>query len=169
EHVWEFNIASNLKGTAILGWDNQDLGESSKELYLMDVTKQQFVNMRETNSYAFQPNVSNQFKVYYGEDVKSKIKPTTILLGDAYPNPTSGEVTIPFTLPQKEPQYGVKVEVYDNMGRKVSTLLDKTLLPDFYTIKWNGNELRGGLYTYRLIVTDKSGVNIQAGKIVLKK
>ncbi len=169
EHVWEFNVASNLKGTAILGWDNQDLGESSKELYLMDVTKQQFVNMRETNSYAFQPNVSNQFKVYYGEDVKSKIKPTTILLGDAYPNPSSGEVTIPFTLPQKEPQYGVKVEVYDNMGRKVSTLLDKTLLPDFYTIKWNGNELRGGLYTYRLIVTDKSGVNIQAGKIVLKK
>lgn len=169
EHEWKFNVASNLKGTAILGWNNQDLGESSKELYLLDIARQQLVNMRETNSYAFQPNVSNEFKVYFGEDVRSKIKPTAILLGNAYPNPSSGIVTIPFTLPKKEPQYGVKIEVYDNMGRKVTTLLDKTLLPDFYTVQWNGNELTGGLYTYRLIVSDKSGIDIQAGKIVLKK
>jgi len=62
------------------------------------------------------------------------------------------------------------MEVYDNMGRKVSTLIDKTLTPDFYNIQWDANNsVKNGLYTYRLIVTGKAGLDVQTGKIVLKK
>ena len=169
EHIWEFNVSSNLKGEATLSWDNLSFGESTKELYLLDIARQHLVNMREVNAYSFSPQASGKFTIYYGEDA-SKIKPTAIMLGHAYPNPSSGVVTIPFTLPQKEAQYGVRMEVYDNMGRKVSTLIDKTLTPDFYNIQWDANNsVKNGLYTYRLIVTGKAGLDVQTGKIVLKK
>lgn len=171
DYVYEFNVASNLKGIANLEWDNQGFGENNIELYLFDVARQQIINMREINSYSFSSEISSQFQVYFGEDVRSRIKPTTILLGKAYPNPSNGLVTIPFTLPGKEPQYNVMIEVYDNMGRRISTIMNKRLPPDFYNVQWDASDsnFKAGLYTYRLIVSDKSGYDIQAGKIVLNK
>lgn len=170
EHVWDFKVESNLKGVATLNWDNLSLGENDKELYLVDVNLQNILNMRDLGSYSFDPKTSNQFKVYFGEDVRSKIKPTSVLLGSAYPNPSTGVTTIPFTLPDSEPLYNVRIEVYDNMGKRVSTLIDKNLSPDFYTVQWNANDtgLTAGLYVCKLIVAHQGGREIQTKKIVLK-
>ena len=170
EHVWDFKVESNLEGVANLNWDNLGLGENDKELYLVDVSLQHIVNMRDLGSYSFDPKTSNQFKVYYGEDLRSKIKPTSVLLGSAYPNPSSGIVTIPFTLPENGSQYNVKLEVFDNFGKKVSTLVNKSLPPDFYNVQWDAIDggLTAGLYVYKLVVAHDKGYEIQTKRIVLK-
>ncbi|MEZ4946733.1 MAG: FG-GAP-like repeat-containing protein [Cyclobacteriaceae bacterium] len=170
EHVWDFKIESNLEGAANLNWDNLSFGENGKELFLLDVDRQQIVDMKEVGSYTFDPKISNQFKVYFGENVRSKIKPTSVVLGSAYPNPSSGIVTIPFTLPENGSNYNVKLEVFDNLGKRVSTLVNKSLPPDFYSVEWNAIDggLNAGLYVYKLVVSHDRGYESQTKRIVLK-
>jgi hypothetical protein len=153
-----------------LNWDNLSFGENGKELFLLDVDRQQIVDMKEVGSYTFDPKISNQFKVYFGENVRSKIKPTSVVLGSAYPNPSSGIVTIPFTLPENGSSYNVKLEVFDNLGKRVSTLVNKSLPPDFYSVEWNAIDggLNAGLYVYKLVVSHDRGYESQTKRIVLK-
>ena len=56
EHIWEFNVFSNLKGEATLG--QPKFMKATKELYLLDIARQHFVNMREVNAYSFSPQAS---------------------------------------------------------------------------------------------------------------
>lgn len=70
-----------------------------------------------------------------------------------YPNPFNPSTTITFSLRQREP---VKLQVFDVLGRLVTTLIDgKILGPGNYEIVWNaidhGNrQASSGVYLYRL-------------------
>jgi len=127
--------------------------------------------MREENTYRFNPHESTRFRIFFGENLKSKIKPSRILLGTAYPNPTSGTTLVPFTLPDHEASYQVKLEVYDQLGRKMNTLTEGSFKPGFYETAWNTVDanVNNGLYIYRLVVSGKSLKDMQSGKIVVKK
>ena len=101
EYTWDFSVDSNMEGTAEMTWDNTGFGENDKDLFLLDTQTQTLVNMREVQHFAFNPNESTRFKVFFGTNLKSKIKPSRVLLGKAYPNPSTGMTTIPFSLPNK--------------------------------------------------------------------
>ena len=171
EYSWRFTVDVGGEGTAELTWDNETFGTNAKELYLLDEKLQKLVNMRERSTYSFDPRQSSQFKIYFGENLEKKIKPSQVVLGKAYPNPTTGSTNIAFTLPEQSSDYQVKLEVYDLMGKKVSTLLNGNLAPGFYTVEWDaaGQALTNGLYTYRLSVAGASGLEVHSDKIVLKK
>lgn len=169
EYMWEFLVKSNQTGSAQLNWDNTRFGTNSKELFLYDIQTGKLIDMRDGNKYSFDPKKSSSFRLYFGEDLKSKIKPQHILLGDAYPNPGRGEITIPFTLPDDQLQYKVSLEVFDVMGRKIATLVDGVLTPGFYSYPWQTEQvnLRNGLYLYRMKVAGKTKTEILSGKITL--
>ena len=171
EYTWEFSVSSNLIGPAELTWENNSLGDNDKDLFLLDIQTQTLVNMRETGRFAFNPSESGKFKIFFGSNIKSKIKPSRVLLGKAYPNPSTGMTTIPFSLPDQATGYQVSLEVYDMLGKKINTLINGTFNPGFYNSEWDASlgGLTSGVYTYRLAVTSSNGSEVQSGKIIIKK
>ena len=78
--------------------------------------------------------------------------PTTFVLNQNYPNPFNPTTNIEFALPQHET---VKLEVYDILGRLVTTLANSDMAAGTYRVTWNGKDSNGqsvasGLYLYRL-------------------
>ncbi len=171
EFMWEFTIDASLDAASLLSWDNSEFGVSSKELYLFDVTLQKAIDMREEIAYSFNPMESKKFRIYFGENLKGKIKPDKILLGKAFPNPSTGVSVIPFTLPEHSSSYQVRMEVFNMLGQKVGTLVEGQFKPGFYSTEWNTTEanLNNGLYTYRLVVSGQNLKDVQSGKIILMK
>jgi hypothetical protein len=127
--------------------------------------------MRTRNHYNFNPDESGRFRIYFGEHLGDKLRPDQIMLGKAFPNPTTGVTAIPFSLPGYTASFRVKLEVYDLLGNKVATLADGDFAPGFYTSDWNTSlsNTSDGLYIYRMIVADQNKNIIQTGKVVLRK
>ncbi|WP_035557408.1 T9SS type A sorting domain-containing protein [Hymenobacter sp. IS2118] len=78
------------------------------------------------------------------------VKTATAAFAPAYPNPTSGLTKLPFSL--QKPAV-VSLAVYDNLGRRVATVLDGQTRPaGQFTAELNAARLASGLYTCRLTV-----------------
>jgi hypothetical protein len=97
----------------------------------------------------------------YNLTVSSTI-PEEDTISQNYPNPFNPVTTIEFALTERK---DVVVEVYDRIGRKISTLVDEQLGRGFHTVRFNGTDLASGVYFYR-IVTDQAAVT---RKMVLVK
>jgi len=74
------------------------------------------------------------------------------VLRQSFPNPMSPRTTIRFELRRAGE---VKLAVFDITGRRVNTLMDRTLQPGPYEIQWDGRDadgrlLRSGVYLYEL-------------------
>jgi len=86
------------------------------------------------------------------------VTPDQAELGDAYPNPFNPETTINFSLPWEAP---IKVEVYNDQGQLVTTLIDNHMGPGNFSVTWdgrdsNGSEVASGVYIYKINSTDLS-------------
>lgn len=64
-----------------------------------------------------------------------------------YPNPASGEISIPYTL-QRAGQ--VSMEIWDMNGRRVEVLKDAYQVPGAYVERWDVSGLPNGVYGCRL-------------------
>lgn len=78
--------------------------------------------------------------------------PANYILFQNYPNPFNGSTTICYALAQ---QADVKLEVFNNRGEKVATLVDQTQNQGQHSVNWQGIDDSGasvstGLYIYRL-------------------
>jgi len=79
-------------------------------------------------------------------------RPLTYDLQQNYPNPFNPTTFIRYEIPKTE---RVTLEIYDVLGRKVTTLVDEILQPGQYTAVWNGDNNAGvhvatGVYFCRL-------------------
>ncbi|HEY6914282.1 MAG TPA: T9SS type A sorting domain-containing protein [Paludibacter sp.] len=70
-----------------------------------------------------------------------------------YPNPFSATSTIQFQTDSAEP---VSLEVFDQTGRKISTLINNALLSGKQTVNFNGSSLSAGVYFYKLRIGNYS-------------
>ncbi len=83
----------------------------------------------------------------------------TLQLSPVAPNPmTAGRTTFQFSLPTAA---YAKLEVFNVLGQKVSTLVDGNLAAGNHTVNWNGtdkngNKLTSGVYIYQLKVPGKT-------------
>ena len=97
---------------------------------------------------------SGSYRLVWGEGTNTVMLPSELTLAQNYPNPFNPETVIEFALPE----YGrVKLEVFNTMGRKVITLLDKAADPGYHQVRWGGVNAQGasaasGIYFYRLQV-----------------
>jgi hypothetical protein len=97
----------------------------------------------------------------------AEISPTNFVLNAAYPNPFNPSTTISYALPKAEK---VSIIIYDIMGRKVKTLVNKEQSAGNYSIAWNainnnGNSVSTGIYLYRINAGEFSGI----GKLLYVK
>jgi hypothetical protein len=167
EFTWNFSVDSNLEGEAEIFWDNRAFGDGVKEIFLFDESRQVLVDMRKASRYPFNPKESVNFKVYFGENLK--IAPESVLLGKAFPNPTSGITNIAFSLPDSGGQNQfVTLDILDATGRTMGTIAQGRYQPGFYEAGFNAKELNNGFYTYRLTVQNSRGRNTVVNKLIIK-
>ena len=89
-------------------------------------------------------------------------KPMSFNLSQNYPNPFNPTTTINFSLPTSNQ---VNLKVFDTLGREVMTLVNEKREAGSYSLKFNGNDLPGGLYFYKL----QSGNFIAVKKMIVLK
>jgi spore coat protein H len=73
--------------------------------------------------------------------------PETYVLEQNFPNPFNPTTTISYQIPLAS---DVKLEVFDVLGRMVTTLVETHRLPGKYTATLDGSRLSSGVYFYRL-------------------
>lgn len=66
----------------------------------------------------------------------------------AYPNPVDAVARVPFTLSETT---AVRIEVYDVRGRRVETLLDRTIAAGAHEILWRAQTHAPGTYLIRMV------------------
>ena len=87
---------------------------------------------------------------------------TSFQLRQNFPNPFNPRTLISFFLPQA--QY-VSLEIYDNRGKLVSTILEQNLSQGDHQIIWDGYQYASGIYYYQL----KSAHFTQTKKMIYLK
>ena len=90
------------------------------------------------------------------------MSPTGFELSQNYPNPFNPATVIKYRLPASA---GVRLVVYDILGREVSTLVNERQNPGSYEVHFNGRGLASGVYLYRL----QAGQFVETKKLVLLK
>lgn len=73
--------------------------------------------------------------------------PNAFVLEQNYPNPFNPGTTIRFGIPSDS---WVTLEVFNVIGEKVATLVNKELLSGYHSVDFNAMEFSGGVYIYRL-------------------
>lgn len=166
-YTWDFTVDSNLEGMAELSWNNLPLASSGKDLFLLDVSAQKLVNMKDANSYSFSPKETNPFRIYFGDNLN--IAPERVQLGKAYPNPTNGLTTIAFSLPETGGlNQSVTIDILDALGRSSATVTNGTFNPGYHHSEIDASNLNHGFYTYRLTVKNKKGQTVEVNKLIIK-
>ncbi|MCP5064683.1 MAG: T9SS type A sorting domain-containing protein [Ignavibacteriae bacterium] len=69
---------------------------------------------------------------------------------------------IKFAIPQAD---HVTLNIYNAIGQKVTSLMNKNLKPGNYSEQWNATDYASGIYYAKLT----SGTNVQTQKLVLMK
>jgi hypothetical protein len=96
------------------------------------------------------------------EEIVTNDIPDKFTLYQNYPNPFNPITTIKFSTPKSE---RVKIEVYNILGQKIKTLLDKNIQAGSYEVNFDGQNLASGLYLYRI----QAGEGQEVRKMVLIK
>lgn len=101
------------------------------------------------------------------QDGEITILPLDFLLNQNYPNPFNPATTISYSLSQRG---RVTIEVFNLLGQKVNTLIDRDEAAGTYSINWNGTDASGhkvatGVYFYRL----RAGDYVETKKMILLK
>lgn len=86
---------------------------------------------------------------HYSSIVEVEIEniPTKFVLYQNYPNPFYPSTTIKFVLPKHTK---VMLEVFNIIGEKVATLVNKELNAGYHKVEFIGNGLPSGVFIYRL-------------------
>jgi hypothetical protein len=98
-------------------------------------------------------------------DDNETVTPLDWSLAPNYPNPFNPETLISYTVPQ---QANVKLIIYNVLGQRIRTLVDRQITPGTHSVIWNGISDQGipvssGLY----IMSMTSGTTNLSQKMVL--
>lgn len=99
--------------------------------------------------------------------------PSKFSLGQNYPNPYNALTTFTFELPELSDglfESMATLTVYNILGQKVTTIINKKMIPGRYRVQWNslnqsGHQIASGIYFYTL----HYGPNLKTRKMILLK
>jgi len=97
----------------------------------------------------------------------TNVVPKSFLLYQNYPNPFNPVTTIQFLIPAPSPleRAGVRLVIYDLLGREAAVLVNEQLPPGTYEVEWNASNFSSGVYFYKL----EAGDFLVTKKMVLLK
>ncbi len=113
-------------------------------------------------------NANGGAKIYKRTDVVSDvnenlvIEPDNYFLQQNYPNPFNPSTSISFSTPEES---FVRLEIFNSIGEKVSTLVSENLVAGNYKYMWDANEFSTGIYFYKIT----SGNFSETKKMILLK
>ncbi len=140
-------------------------------------------NSTNTNSYHFIDSKINDGVYYYrlkqidlngsftySNTVKANINaPIKFSLEQNYPNPFNPTTKIRYSIHSSPLPFGkgqgVRLEVYDMLGRDVATLIHKKQQPGNYEVTFDASKLSSGVYFYKLT----SGSFVETKKMIFLK
>jgi len=105
-------------------------------------------------------DISDLFSIYLETSVNNEEIPRQYYLAQNFPNPFNPTTKVSFGLP--ESGY-ISLNLFDNLGRRIKTLITENLNSGHYTFQLNAGELASGIYFYRLI----AGNFIETKKMIL--
>ena len=131
-----------MLGTAMTSSFEHSVDETAEHYYIVSAVDE---NENEGN-YSEVVNVSLMSMV------NTSGLPDSYALHQNYPNPFNPETNLRFDLPE---DMDVSIDVFDMLGRKVSSLLSQRISAGYHTIKWNGTNSNGasvaaGVYIYTI-------------------
>jgi hypothetical protein len=91
---------------------------------------------------------------------EEETRPTGFSVSQNYPNPFNPVTNFKFSLLQAS---HVKIEIFNILGQKVKTLVDKDMRAGIYLVDWDGMDERGvrassGVYFYRIVAGEFSDI-----------
>jgi len=109
-------------------------------------------------------------------DTPSKVKkdtstPSSFILEQNYPNPFNPTTTISYSIPSSvnngrtQSVVNVTLTIYNSLGQKVATLVNKAQAPGNYSVQFNASNLPSGVYFYKL----QAGNFTSTKKMILMK
>ncbi len=159
----EFELKNGL-GTNGWGWISIGLSQIEKGEHTLSI------GYREDGAKLDKIAISNSPfpPVEMGEDAENSCIPkvgiNSIELEDnklrIYPNPADSKTNIEFSL---ENSSNVSLKIYDNIGKKIVTLIDDEFEAGSYVMNWDASKISGGNYTCKFI----AGNNTISQKMVL--
>ncbi len=91
------------------------------------------------------PVYQETFQQLASIDKSSSILPSANELFQNYPNPFNPTTTISFTLSESDK---VLIEIFNMLGQKIVTLIDKKMHVGHHSIQFDGSKLSSGVYLY---------------------
>ncbi|MCP4706969.1 MAG: DUF11 domain-containing protein [candidate division Zixibacteria bacterium] len=73
--------------------------------------------------------------------------PDNFKLSQNHPNPFNATTNIGFSIPRRS---FVKLNIYNLLGQKIETLINREMQAGYYNLNWNGDDVASGLYFYRI-------------------
>lgn len=119
----------------------------SKESFLISTFGQDTIGNVYCCSYANNGRIYKLAEGASGSVTANSPLPYENHLFQNYPNPFNPSTIIPFTLSQRSE---ISLEIFDLLGRRISTLIDGFQEPGKYEIPLSGINLGSGIYFYRL-------------------
>jgi len=116
------------------------------------------------NSYAYINNCHSMIILDLNlTDINnSEMLPDKFSLFQNYPNPFNMTTVIKYELPYRSM---VKIDIFDALGRKVTSLIDKQQPAGYYKVQWNAEEFTSGVYFCKIQAGEYSDIK----KMVLLK
>ena len=103
-----------------------------------------------------------QFEPLADVDERKNAAPAEFELSQNYPNPFNSSTIIKYDLPH---QSQVTIEIYDILGRKITTLQNGTQPAGYHQALWRAEDVASGVYFYKL----QAGEYSESKKMILVK
>jgi hypothetical protein len=121
-----------------------------------------FIEMDELRIGTTWAEVTRAVSTTHVADKEAGLAPLEFRLEQNYPNPFNPSTNIRFSL---EATKLVSLKIMDVLGREVATLVDQTLEPGTYTVKWDATSHPSGVYFY----TVRAGASLETRRMILTK
>ena len=144
-------------------WNSVSRNWEAVQSYVDRVANVVSIEMNQDGTYAL-------FAVATPVDVNDEngyILPYNFELSQNYPNPFNPITTVEYSLPRRS---HVQIEIYNVLGQRVNTLVDRDESAGSYSVSWDGKTVNGqpvatGVYLYRF----QAGDYVETKKMLLLK
>ena len=141
--TWQFQMNQAQDEPLQLQWPTIEK-KGDRQLVLLDVASQRVIDMTEQHAMTISLPAKT-LKIFFGDKqyIATSLEKELPVIGRPYPNPSSGEVNIPFYITDALDNAKVSLKVYNNLGTEVAMLSDANFSKGFHLVSWKPTEPKG--------------------------